>query len=295
MPLSSMTGFARAAGAGHAYRWTWELRSVNGKVLDVRLRLPPGFEHLEVPARERFGKGLQRGNVQAALTTQAEAGATRIRINEGVLAEVMQAMERIGRRIDVQPPTLDGLLSVRGVVETIDIAEDEEARAALAEGILADLDRALADLVADRLREGRAIAGVLAGRLADIERLVRAVEASPARTPEAIRARLAEQIAVLLDAAPALDPDRLHQEAVLLATRADVREEIDRLDAHVAAARALLAEDAPVGRRLDFLAQEFNREANTLCAKSNDRAVTALGLELKAVVDQFREQVQNLE
>jgi len=290
-----MTGFARAAGAGHAYRWTWELRSVNGKTLDVRLRLPPGFEHLEVPARERFGAGLQRGNVQAALTAQTEAGATRIRINEDVLTDVVQAMERIGRRIDVQPPTLDGILSVRGVVETVDLAEDDDVRAALAGRILADLDAALADLVADRLREGRAIAAVLTSRLADVERLVRAVEASPARTPEAIRARLAEQVALLLDAAPALDPDRLHQEAVLLATRADVREEIDRLDAHVAAARALLAEDAPVGRRLDFLAQEFNREVNTLCAKSNDRAVTTLGLELKAVVDQFREQVQNLE
>ncbi|MCR4282601.1 MAG: YicC family protein [Bauldia sp.] len=295
MPLSSMTGFARADGAGDAYRWTWELRSVNGKGLDIRLRLPAGFEHLEIPARERLGARLSRGNVQAALTAQSQAGATRIRINDEVLAEVVKAMERIAGRIDVQPPTLDGILSVRGVVETIEVVEDEAVRAALAAGILADLDAALADLAADRLREGAAIAAVLQNRLDEIERLVRAVEASPARTPDAIRARLAEQVAALLGAAPALDPDRLHQEAVLLAARADVREEIDRLDAHLAAARALLAEGGPVGRRLDFLAQEFNREVNTICSKSNDRAVTALGLELKAAVDQFREQVQNLE
>ena len=290
-----MTGFARADGAGDAYRWTWELRSVNGKGLDIRLRLPAGFEHLEIPARERLGARLSRGNVQAALTAQSQAGATRIRINDEVLAEVVKAMERIAGRIDVQPPTLDGILSVRGVVETIEVVEDEAVRAALAAGILADLDAALADLAADRLREGAAIAAVLQNRLDEIERLVRAVEASPARTPDAIRARLAEQVAALLGAAPALDPDRLHQEAVLLAARADVREEIDRLDAHVAAARALFAEGGPVGRRLDFLAQEFNREVNTICSKSNDRAVTALGLELKAAVDQFREQVQNLE
>lgn len=290
-----MTGFARADGAGDAYRWTWELRSVNGKGLDIRLRLPAGFEHLEIPARERLGARLSRGNVQAALTAQSQAGATRIRINDEVLAEVVKAMERIAGRIDVQPPTLDGILSVRGVVETIEVVEDEAVRAALAAGILAGLDAALADLAADRLREGAAIAAVLQNRLDEIERLVRAVEASPARTPDAIRARLAEQVAALLGAAPALDPDRLHQEAVLLAARADVREEIDRLDAHLAAARALLAEGGPVGRRLDFLAQEFNREVNTICSKSNDRAVTALGLELKAAVDQFREQVQNLE
>ena len=295
MPLCSMTGFARADGAGDAYRWTWELRSVNGKGLDIRLRLPPGFEHLEAQARERLGTGLARGNVQAALTTQSQPGAARIRINEDVLAGVIDAMERIRRRIDLLPPTVDGILAVRGVVETIEPEEDEAVRATLDAKILSDLDAAVASLLADRVREGVAIAAVLANRLDEVARLVRAAEASPARTPEAIRARLAEQIATLLDAAPALDPDRLHQEAVLLATRADVREEIDRLDAHVDAARALIAESGPVGRRLDFLAQEFNREVNTLCAKSNDRGVTAIGLELKAVVDQFREQIQNLE
>jgi uncharacterized protein (TIGR00255 family) len=289
-----MTGFARADGAGSGYRWTWEIRSVNGKGLDVRLRLPPGFEHLEAAAREKVGGALTRGNVQTTLTVQTETGAGQVRVNEAVLAEVVAAMRAVSRYVEAQPPTLDGLLSIRGVLETVD-GVSEEARGALTASIIGDLEAALRDLAADRVREGRAIAAILAGRLAEIERLAAAAEASPARTPEAIRARLAEQVAMLTGASPALDPDRLHQEAVLLATRADIREELDRIAAHVAAARALLAEDAAVGRRLDFLAQEFNREVNTLCSKSNDVALTAIGLDLKAVVDQFREQIQNLE
>ncbi len=295
MPLCSMTGFARVDGAGEGYRWTWEVRSVNGKGLDIRLRVPPGFDHVEPAARERIGAGLARGNVQAGLTAQHEAGATRVRINEDVLAEVIAAMERVGERMKAMPPTLDGILAIRGVVEMAESDPDATTQAALAEQLIADLDRAVAELVVMRTREGAAIAAVLTARLDEMERLTRAAEASPARTPEAIRARLAEQVAALIGAAPALDPDRLHQEAVLLATKADIREEIDRLDAHIAAARELIAGDAAVGRRLDFLAQEFNREVNTLCSKSNDRSLTAIGLEMKAVVDQLREQMQNVE
>jgi uncharacterized protein (TIGR00255 family) len=295
MLLTSMTGFARADGTTAGVRWTWEIRSVNGKGLDLRLRLPSGFERLDLAVRERCAARLTRGNIQGTLTIDSEAGGERFRINEAVLAEVLKAMERISGKIDVQPPTLDGILAIRGVVDLVEIAPDEASQAALDEGLLAGLDTALADLVVMRAREGVAIGAVLAARLDEIARLAGAAEASPARTPEVIRQRLAEQIAALLDAAPALDPDRLHQEAVLLAAKADIREEIDRLDAHVDAARALLTAGGPVGRRLDFLAQEFNREVNTLCAKSNDRALTAVGLELKAVVDQLREQIQNLE
>jgi uncharacterized protein (TIGR00255 family) len=290
-----MTGFARADGSANGTRWTWEIRSVNGKGLDIRLRLPAGFERLDPPARERCAGQLTRGNIQSTLTIVSDASAARIRINEDVLGEVLAAMQKIGGRIDVQPPTLDGILSIRGVVEAADNELDEAARAALDLEILKSFDRTLADLVVMRAREGQAIGNVLGARLSEIARLVRAAEASPARRPEAIRARLAEQVAALLDAAPALDPDRLHQEAVLLATKADIREEIDRLDAHVVAATEMLAEGGPVGRRLDFLAQEFGRETNTLCAKANDRTLTAIGLELKAVVDQLREQIQNLE
>ncbi len=295
MPLSSMTGFARVDGGGAGYRWTWELRSVNGKGLDIRLRLPSGFEYIEVAAREHLSAGLARGNVQATLTTQQQPVAGRFRINEEVLAEVTAAMAKIAGRLQVQPPTLDGILSIRGVLEAAEAEPDSEARDRLSEMVMTDLAAAVADLVAVRKREGNAIAAVLRTRLEEIERLVRSAEASPARTPDAIRARLAEQIAALLDAAPTLDPDRLYQEAVLLANKADIREEIDRLDAHIIAARDLIAESGPVGRRLDFLAQEFSREVNTLCAKSNDRTVTAMGLELKTLVDQLREQIQNLE
>ncbi len=295
MPICSMTGFARRDGGDDAHRWTWELRSVNGKGLDLRLRLPPGLEYLEPAVRERLGGRLARGSIQAGLTIRRQAGSAGIRVNEALLEDIVATLRGLADRLEVEPPTLDGMLAVRGVIEAADTEWDEETRGRLAVAILADLDAALDELVAARTREGRAIATVLGARLNEIERLVRSAEASPARAPEAIRRRLAEQIAALLDAAPTLEPDRLHQEAVLLATKADIREEIDRLDAHVAAARDLLAQDGAVGRRLDFLAQEFSREVNTLCAKSNDRSLTAFGLELKAVVDQVREQVQNLE
>lgn len=296
MSLASMTGFARADGRGGTHRWTWEVRSVNGKSLDVRLRLPPGYEFLETGARERIAGKLARGNVQITLTMQEQPGVARARINEMVLADIVAALQKLGEWLPkAAPPTLDGILALRGVMETVDEIDDEATRTTLANAIFADLEAALEALVADRRREGAAIGAVLTSRLDAIDVAVKAAEASPARSPEAIRARLKEQIEALLQASPTLDPDRLHQEAVIIATRADIREEIDRLVAHTAAARALLAEAEPVGRRLDFLAQELNRETNTLCAKSNDRGLTALGLELKALVDQFREQVQNLE
>jgi uncharacterized protein (TIGR00255 family) len=295
MSLRSMTGFARADGAVDRLRWTWEIRSVNGKGLDLRLRVPPGMERLDQPARERAAKVLTRGNVQATLTVVHAAGGSRFAINEEVLESVLAAMERIKGRVDVQPPSLDGILNVRGVVEIAETEANEEERAAYDEAIMASFGLALSDLAAMRAREGAAIGAILAARIDEIEAYARAAEQSPARTPDAIRTRLAEQIAALTGAAPALDPVRLHQEAVLLATKADIREELDRLFAHVGAARALLADGGSVGRKLDFLSQEFNREVNTLCAKANDRSITAIGLELKAVVDQLREQIQNLE
>lgn len=295
MTLMSMTGFARSAGAGFGYRWAWELRSVNGKGLDIRLRLPPGHDALDQPARERVGARLHRGNVQGTLTLQREASATTLKVNEELLASLLGLMRRVGSEIDASPPSLDGILSMRGVVETVEAEDDPKSAAALAAQLLDDLDVALSELVVARAREGAALGTVVAGRLDEIDRLRRLAEASPARTPEAIRARLVDQVSALLDAAPALDPDRLHQEAVLLATKADIREELDRLEAHVAAAREMLAGGGAIGRRLDFLAQEFGREANTLCSKANDRSLTAIGLDLKTAIDQLREQIQNLE
>lgn len=294
MGLHSMTGFARVDGSAAGQRWTWELRTVNGKGLDLRLRVPPGLDRLEIPARERFTKRLTRGSTQATLTVVREAGAT-LKVNEDVLQAVLGIMERIAGRVPTAPPSLDGILNIRGVLEQADAEESAESRKALDESVLAGLDQALVGLVDARAREGEAVARILLGHVAEIERLARLAEDCPARRPEAIRARLAEQVRELLDAVPALDPQRLHQEAVLIATRADIREELDRLYAHVAQARALVAEGGPVGRRLDFLAQEFNRETNTLCSKSNDRELTAIGLDLKAVVDQLREQIQNVE
>ncbi len=294
MALQSMTGFARAEG-GNAVRWAWELRSVNGKGLDVRIRAPNGFERLESAIREQVAARFTRGNIQALLSVEGESAKQRVVVNEAVLSQVLAGMASIRERIDAAPPTVDGILAIRGVLDIEDADADDEARAAGDAAILDGLGEALAELAEARGGEGTAIGAILAARLDQIAALTRQAEAVPARQPEAIRRKLAEQIAALLDAVPALDPDRLHQEAVLLATKADIREEIDRLDAHVAAARDLLEKGGAVGRRLDFLAQEFNREVNTLCSKSNDRSLTAIGLELKATVDQFREQIQNLE
>jgi uncharacterized protein (TIGR00255 family) len=295
MSLNSMTGFSRLDGSACGQRWTWELRSVNGKGLDVRLRLPAGLDRLEIPAKTRIGESLARGNVQVSLTLAREGGATTLRVNEDVLAAVLAAMNRIADKIDATAPTLDGILAIKGVLEVSEVEDDEATRAALDAALLAGLATAVDGLVATRASEGAAITRVLSAQVDEIERLTAAAEACPARKPEAIRARLAEQVAALMDQVPALDPQRLHQEAVLIATRADIREELDRLATHVSEARRLIAGGGAVGRRLDFLAQEFNRETNTLCSKANDRELTAIGLDLKAVVDQLREQIQNIE
>jgi uncharacterized protein (TIGR00255 family) len=291
--VQSMTGFARKQGAGHGYRWVWELRSVNGKGLDIRFRGPPGMEQLEQPAREMISARFARGSVQLTLTLQRDTQAASIQVNRAVLDEILAIADELRVRTGGSAPAIEHLLSIRGVVDVIDV--ETEATDDLRRDLLGDLDAALTALVDMRRQEGAALHDILAQRLDAIAALTAAAKSNPARSSEAIRARLTEQVETLLGASPALDPDRLHQEAVLLAARADIGEEIDRLDAHVVAARELLSAGGAVGRRLDFLAQEFNREANTLCSKSNDRSITAIGLDLKATVDQFREQVQNLE
>ena len=295
MSLASMTGFARAQGTAGGYGWAWELKSVNSKGLDLRLRLPPGWDVIETAARASAAKTLARGAVTANLDAKREGAAPTVRVNEDVLTAVLGAIHSVGKRIDSDRPTLDGILSLKGVIDVVDAEENSDERKKAEVAVAAGFEAALADLVIARRREGDALLQILSGRLDEIARLVAAAEASPARKPEAIRAKLAEQVAQLLDTGAKFDADRLHQEALLLAAKVDVREEIDRLTAHIAAARELLQKGGPAGRRLDFLAQEFNRESNTLCAKSNDVELTNLGLELKSVVEQFREQVQNLE
>jgi uncharacterized protein (TIGR00255 family) len=295
MSLASMTGFARAHGVSGPYAWAWEIKSVNSKGLDLRLRLPPGWDALESAARSAAAKALARGAVTANLDVKREGASSTVRVNEEVLAAVLDTMRSVATKVNANPPSLDGILGMKGVIEVVEAEVSEEEKKKAEAAIAAGFDRALTDLIAARRGEGEALRAILAGRVDEIARLVAAAEASPARKPEAIRARLAEQIAALLDTGTKFDPDRLHQEALLIAAKVDVREEIDRLVTHIAAARDLLKNGGAVGRRLDFLAQEFNREANTLCSKANDAALTATGLELKATVDQFREQVQNLE
>ena len=295
MSLASMTGFARAHGAAGAYGWAWEVKSVNSKGLDLRLRLPPGWDAVEAPVRAAAAKSLARGAVSANLEVKREGAVAAVRVNEEVLAAVLATMQSVAKRVDAQAPTLDGILGMKGVIEVVEAEVSEDDRRKAEAAVVAGFDKALADLVTARRIEGEALRQILTGRIEEIARLVTTAEASPARKPEAIRAKLAEQVALLLDTGAKFDPDRLHQEALLIAAKVDVREEIDRLQAHVAAAREMLKNGGAVGRRLDFLAQEFNRESNTLCAKANDASLTAVGLELKATVDQFREQVQNLE
>ncbi|MDQ6435092.1 YicC/YloC family endoribonuclease [Mesorhizobium sp. LHD-90] len=296
MILQSMTGFSRATGEIDGTSIAWELKSVNGKTIEVRLRLPPGYERLEQGVRQALQKSFARGNFQATLTIgRVGVGGAQPVINEALLKDLAGLAKRLQEQFGTAPASADGLLALRGVLEPSELQETEEARAGLDAAILSAFDRAVVELGKARQVEGEATGAVLRGHIDTIEGLVARAEADPSREPASIRARLAEQVALLMDASAGLDESRLHMEAAFLATKADIREEIDRLKTHVASGRALLAAGGPVGRKLDFLAQEFNRESNTLCSKSNAAAITAIGLELKAVVDQFREQVQNLE
>jgi uncharacterized protein (TIGR00255 family) len=290
-----MTGFARTQGSAGSYAWTWELKSVNGKGLDLRLRLPPGWDAVEVPVRAAAARALARGNVTSALEVKREGAAPVVQIKTEVLEAVLAAMGDVAKRIKAAPPSVDGILALKGVIEIADAVEDPDEHRKAEAAIVAGFERAVGALVKERQREGAALGEILLSRIDVIADLVAAAEANPARGPEAVRARLAEQVRALLATGEKLDPDRLYQEAVLLAAKADVREELDRLAAHIEAARVHLRVGGAVGRKLDFLAQEFNREANTLCAKAGDVSLTAVGLDLRAAIDQFREQVQNLE
>ncbi len=293
MSITSMTGFARESFEAGPWRIVWELKTVNGKGLDLRLRLPPPFDALQEDARRILGDVLKRGTCFATMTAVREGPTASVKVNTALLEAVVAALEPYDGRTGMRAASLDAVLGIRGVVEVVEAGDvlDEAVSSAVLDGLRATA----ASLRRTRAEEGRALAGFLESRLAAFSRLADAADACPARKPEAIRARLAEQIKLLTDAGPGLDPQRLHQEAVLMAAKADIREEIDRIRAHVEAVRGLLAEGGAIGRRLDFIAQEFSREANTLCAKSNDVSLTAIGLDLKTEVEQFREQVQNVE
>lgn len=295
MSLQSMTGFARATVEREGTVASWELRSLNGKGLDLRLRLPPGLDRVEQIIRQSAQKRFARGNIQAVLTLAGAAAQVQPVVNEAFLQDVAELARRLQEQYGVGAPSADGLLALRGVLEFPDQAADEESRSLLDQAIVEAFQAALDELETVRREEGAALRVLLLGHLSRIEELAAKAEADPSREVEAIRKRLGDQVRLLMESGAAMDEARLHQEAAFLAAKADIREEIDRLRTHVEAARALLAGGGAVGRKLDFLSQEFNREANTLCSKSNAASVTAIGLDLKAVVDQFREQVQNLE
>jgi uncharacterized protein (TIGR00255 family) len=294
MALTSMTGFARAEGADEGLSWHWELRSVNGKGLDLRIRLPAGFEELEARIRQLAPNYLRRGNCQINLWVDVTRADPVITVNERALEAILAAVEKLNGRVSSEPPRIEALLSLRGVLEVSEQSSNGTATPEQLDRLTASFTEALAKMVAARRDEGAKLARVLHGHIDRIEALTIAARDCPARSPEAIKVRLREQIERLFEVGN-FDDQRLHQEAMLIAARADIREELDRLFAHVAQARQLLAEGTGVGRKLDFLAQEFNREANTLCSKSNDTSLTAIGLELKVVIDQLREQVQNIE
>jgi uncharacterized protein (TIGR00255 family) len=295
MALSSMTGFARSHDACGAYAFEWELRSVNAKGFDLRMRLPPGWDAVEPIARKRATEMLARGTVYANLTVKRTDAAPVIRVNEDVLTSVMKVAADLSAKLAAPPPTVDGILAIKGVLEVSEPDDTEAERQAAETAILKAFDLALAGLIEMRRREGTTLQQILVSRLDEIAALAKRADSAPGRQPDAVKARLSEQIALLLESSERFDADRLHQEAIMVAAKADIREELDRIASHVTQARELIGKGGSVGRRLDFLAQEFNREVNTTCSKSNDLELTNIGLEMKNVVEQFREQVQNLE
>ena len=295
MRVASMTGFSRTQGAVGPWSYAWELKSVNSKGLDIRLRLPPVFDSLEIKTRQAIAARLTRGAITVNLTAKRIDEAGSVQINRLILDRLLSTLAQTPLPENLRPASLDGLLALPGVIEVIQPQEDETLRNQVEADILSALEQALDALVAARHAEGEALRQILSLRLAHIRQLTQNADAHPARQADAIRARLIQNLAKLVENVEGLDQARLHQEAVLLAVKSDIREELDRLKAHVDSVNELLATGGPIGRRLDFLAQELGRESNTLCAKSNDPALTAIGLDLKIEVEQFREQVQNIE
>jgi uncharacterized protein (TIGR00255 family) len=293
--IASMTGFAESAGSHEGLRWRWEAKSVNSRSLDLRLRTPPGYDGLEPPARRLAGARFQRGALQISLTVEAAEAGRGLAIDPAALASAVKIAREVAAETGLQPARVDGILALKGVIVADDAgALDPLIRGARDAAILESLGHAFDKLAKERLREGGKLAQLLRGQIEEIAQLTDQAASLAAAQPAALRDRLSAQIKELL-AGNVIPQERMAQEVALLAVKADVREELDRLNAHVQDARALLTEGKGVGRKLDFLAQEFNREANTLCSKSADIALTRTGLALKAVIDQFREQAQNVE
>jgi len=292
--LQSMTGFARAEGGNDQFSWTWELRSVNGKGLDIRFRIPSGFEAVEIPARKRAQESLSRGNVQMGLQIQQTAPKKVLKIDEQLIGELVLAAQKVAAKVGGDLPSAADLLAIRGVVELEEGAEQAVTDETI-EQILNSLEDGLEQLGHARSTEGAEIGKVLQNQLSSIESMLSEIEKDPARQPDAIKEHMKDMIDRLLSESSEFDEQRLHQEAVVLSLKADITEELDRLRVHVGAARDMISKGGAIGRKLDFLAQEFNRECNTICSKSNSASMTAVGLDMKLVIDQFREQLQNME
>lgn len=290
-----MTGFARVDASSESGNWTWELRSVNGKGLDIRTRLPNGMEDLDAELRKLIGAFLKRGNVSVSLQFQKSSDDEMPIVNEQLAENLWTAAETLKSKFGGQMPSIAELMSMRGVVDIVEAEPDEAKKAKRKSDILASLREAVSELAQVREREGEAISAVLKDQVTQIESLRVGIDQNEARSEANIRDKLSLQVKQLVDASSGLDEQRIHQEAAILATKADLQEEIDRLAVHVASAREMLSGNGPIGRKMDFLAQEFNRECNTICSKSNDAGVTTLGLDMKIVIDQFREQIQNME
>lgn len=292
MTIASMTGFARVDGAVGDARWTWEVRSVNGRGLEARFRLPQGRDALDPDLRKILAEFFSRGSFTATLDLEGGGGGGLV-VNREALEAAIRAVEEIRVRIECERPRAEGILALRGVVEPGVDADRSDERRRIDGALIAGFREALGALSAVRRREGEAIKAAIAAEIAEAAALSATARRSAAAAPDAIRARIAAQLADLIG--DKIAPERLAEEAALLAVKADIREELDRLDAHLEAAAALLAEKGAVGRKFDFLTQELNREANTLCSKAQDVALKRVGLDLKSVIDQMREQAQNIE
>ncbi|HTP76073.1 MAG TPA: YicC/YloC family endoribonuclease [Rhizomicrobium sp.] len=295
MSIVSMTGFAEAHGSREGARWRWETKSVNGRGLDLRMRMPPGFDGVEAVARQLAGERFKRGSLQAQLTFEAGESSRALKVDPAALAAAVRIAQEVASETGLAPARIDGLLALKGVIvqdEALPLEAPERGMRDAA--IVETLATAFDALVRARASEGQKLHAVLAAQMDDIERLTKEAQNLASAQPQALRDRLLAQVQEMLGGA-GIPEDRLAQEAALLAVKADIREELDRLHAHVHEARALMRSGDAVGRKLDFLSQEFNREANTLCSKSSDIALTRIGLALKATIDQFREQAQNVE
>lgn len=290
-----MTGFGRSQGEANGDRWAWEIRAVNGKGFDVRMRLPHGFERHEIPFRKKLSQAVFRGNLQVNLTIERDAGAKGLAVNKSALNTVLKVINEIDSSNATTLSSAAEILALRGILDSSEPQGDEEHQTQFA-GVLSNgLDEAILQLNDHRSTEGTSLQEILSDQLQRIADLTKRAEDDPSRSSEAIKSKLQDQLSRVLDASNAVDEDRVQQEVALLATKSDIREELDRLVAHAEAARNLIEGGSPVGRKLEFLAQEFNRESNTLCSKSNAVSLTEIGLEMKVVIDQFREQILNVE